>query len=107
VPLLTSNVIFQEMNEEKPKFIGDAKVLLYSAVDGRHKPTGACEHEVSGEKMGKAKWAAICNHESDNGYYLFFCYKAGVLSDTYHENLVEAKEQAEFEYEGISSTWEK
>ena len=95
------------MNIEIPRAIGEAKVILYSPIDQRHKATGVCNHEISGGQMKKAKCAAICQYENGHGFYLFICYESEQMSDTYHENLEEAKEQAEFEYEGISNTWIK
>ena len=94
------------MNTDVPKKVGEAKVVLYSPIDQRHKHTGQCKHEVSGVVLGKAEWAAICQYENDTGYYLFLCYESDDLSDTYHETIEDAKEQAELEYEGIASTWE-
>ena len=86
--------------------VGEAKVVLYSPIDQRHRHTGECKHEISGVVMGRAKWAAICQYGNDPGYYLILCYESDDLSDSYHETIDEAREQAEFEYEGVTQTWE-
>ena len=95
------------MNTEIPTNIGRSKVILYSQIDQRHIPTGTCKNEIDGVLMKNAKWAAITQYDNDSGYYLFFCYESDQLSDTYHGTIEEAKEQAEFEYEGITSTWKE
>lgn len=49
---------------------------------------------------------AICQYKNDDAFYLFGCDESwSSLTDTSHQSLGEAKEQAEFEYEGISRTW--
>jgi hypothetical protein len=49
---------------------------------------------------------AICQPTGTQEFYLFGCDSDwNVVSDTWHQSLNEAKEQAEFEYEGISKTW--
>lgn len=49
---------------------------------------------------------AICQYEGHDGYYLFGCNAEwDAVTDTCHQTLEEAKEQAEFEYVGVSETW--
>jgi len=80
-------------------------VLLHTAIDWRHSPTGNCRHTVGGEEFGPAPALAICS--GDDGYYLFYCDAKWVpVTDTWHESLDAAKHQAEFEYGGVASTWE-
>jgi hypothetical protein len=51
---------------------------------------------------------AICQYPGDTAYYLFGCDEAWrTITDTWHETLQRAREQAEFEYEGVTSTWEE
>jgi hypothetical protein len=90
-----------------PNEIGGARVVLYTPIDERHKHTGNCKQIVAGELMGAASGLAICQYEGDDGYYLFGCYdERDILTDTWHETLEDAKEQAEFEYDGVSATWQ-
>lgn len=90
-----------------PTQLNNAKVIVFTPIDSRHKPTGGCKHTVAGELLGAAAGLAICRYESDGGFYLFYCDDQwGVLTDTWHETLEDAKEQAEFEYKGTSRTWE-
>ena len=68
--------------------------------------TKNCSHEFNGKTLGKAKWAAISKPKSSGSCYLFFCYEGDELTDTAHESVEEAKEQAEWEYEGITNAWQ-
>lgn len=73
------------------------KVLLFSPIDSRHKPTSA-----------QRPAAGLVIQYEDEGYFLFSCdANWEVFADTWHETLEEAKEAAEADYEGVSATWEK
>jgi hypothetical protein len=89
-----------------PGVIDGAKVLLYTPIDERHRPTGGCRNYVAGELMGPAAGLAVCRYEGDSAVYLFGCDEDwNAVTDSWHETLEEAKSQAEFEYEGVSATW--
>ena len=56
--------------------------------------------------LGPAAALAICQYEGDSQYYLFYCDDEwNVRTDTCHQSLDDAKDQAEFEYEGVSALW--
>ena len=95
------------MEEDCPEVIDGAKVVCYSAIDTRHCHTGKTRHTVRGVLLGSAAGLAICRYEKDeDSYYLFGCDGDwATLSDTCHESLEKAQEQAEFEYAGVSRTW--
>jgi hypothetical protein len=94
------------MTSAPPKKLGNAEVLLYTRIDGRQQPTGACRHTVAGELMGQAAGLAVCVSEEGGGFYLFYCDEEWrVVTDTWQETLEDAKSQAEFEYEGVSESW--
>lgn len=89
-----------------PEFINGTRVQLFTPIDGRHSPTGACVHTVGGESPGPVSALAICRHEGDPGFFLYYCdadFRA--LTDTWHASLEDARHQAEMEYEGVSETW--
>lgn len=89
-----------------PREVGDAKVVLYSPIDHRHRHTGNCRQIVDGALMGAAAGLAICKDDEEGAYYLFGCDENWeTLTDTWHQSMDEAKRQAEFEYEGVSATW--
>jgi hypothetical protein len=89
-----------------PSKIGGATVICYTPIDGRHHHTGKCRQIVAGVLQGAAAGLAICQYEGEDSFYLFGCDENWQsVTDTWHETLEEAKDQAEFEYEGVSSTW--
>lgn len=89
-----------------PAIVGGARVVCYTPIDSRHRLTGNAKQIVGGALVGPASGLAICQYEGDTAYYLFGCdAEWNSLSDTWHETLEDAKEQAEFEYEGTSNTW--
>ena len=89
-----------------PKLVGGARVVQWTMIDERHRPTKNTRHIVAGVEQGPARGLAICQHEGEDAYYLFGCdAEWNTLTDTWHQSLEEALEQAEFEYEGVSATW--
>lgn len=89
-----------------PSTVGEARVVCYTPLDGRHTKTGHTVHLVAGREIGDPKGLAICQYDGDDSYYLFGCNDQWASqSDTWHETLADAKEQAEFEYAGTSQTW--
>lgn len=89
-----------------PDLVGGAKVICFSPIDDRHRHTGNTRQIVAGVLMGPVFGLAICQYSGEDSFYLFGCDETwNSTTDTWHENLEEALEQAEFEYEGISKTW--
>ena len=92
--------------KQPPKLIGGARLVRWSTIDNRHRPTGNFRQFVAGELQGSAAGLAICQHDGEEAYYLFGCDPEwGTVTDTWHETLEDALKQAEFEYEGVSATW--
>jgi len=92
------------MNAPPRHINGLVEVVLFSPIDFRHQPTGKCWHTGV---HGKIAGLAICKQAGETGYYLFGCnYDWNPITDTWHESVAEAKAQAEFEYEGVSATWQ-
>ncbi len=89
-----------------PDTVGGATVICYTPIDARHRHTGNTKQIVGGVLLGPAKGLAVCQYEGESAFYLFGCDEEwNSLSDTWHETLEDAKEQAEFEYEGTKETW--
>jgi hypothetical protein len=92
--------------KQPPNLINGAPLVRWSAIDERHRPTGNCRQIVAGEPQGPAAGLAICRYEGEKAYYLFGCdAEWNTVTDTWHESLEAAVEQAEFEYEGVTGTW--
>jgi hypothetical protein len=91
-----------------PRQIGGAEVICFTPIDARHCLTGNCKQIVAGILQGPAAALAVCRYPGEDGYYLFGCNAAWeCVTDTWHQTLEEAKAQAEFEYAGVSVTWQR
>jgi len=89
-----------------PNVLAGARVVRWSAIDGRHRPTGACDQVVAGERQGPAAGLAIVQPDGEEAFYLLGCdAEWNSVTDTWHATLDEALAQAEAEYEGVSQTW--
>jgi len=83
------------------------EVVWFTPIDERHRHTGNCSQIVGGELQGPAAGIAICRCTEDDAFYLYGCDAEWVpITDTWHESLEDAKRQAEFEYAGVSLTWQ-
>jgi hypothetical protein len=81
-----------------PSHIDGAEVLQVAFLDGV-KPTGATRHVVNGAEAGDFAALAIARYEQAQGVYLFYCDDAWqTVTDTYHETVDGAIEQARREY---------
>jgi hypothetical protein len=91
-----------------PDKIGGAKVIYYSPIDERHHFTGNTTHIASGKMVDMVHGLAICKYEEEDGFYLFGCDEDWrSITDTFHDTIEDAKNQAEFEYKNIHHTWIK
>ena len=89
-----------------PEKIGNVHVHWYTVLDHRHRRTGMCKHVIGEQPLGEVKGLAICHDPDQVGYYLFYCDEHwNSMTDTWHQTLEDAKDQAEFEYEGSQRTW--
>ena len=89
-----------------PDSVGGARVICYSPIDHRHRFTGGTKQIVAGRLMGAMAGLAICQYPDEDAFYLFGCDADwSTVTDTWHQSVEEAKAQAEFEYEGVGSTW--
>lgn len=89
-----------------PSHVGGAAVICYTTIDKRHRFTGNTQQLVGGVALGPAAGLAICQYEGEAFFYLFGCDEHwNSRSDTWHESLEDAKDQAEFEYQGTFTTW--
>jgi len=88
-----------------PDKIDGGKVLCATQIDSRHNFTHACRQIVAGKEMGPMAGLAVCKFDDDDGIYLIGCdEKWNGITDTWHQSLDEAIDQAEFEYKGARNT---
>ena len=63
--------------------------------------TGRTRHVVARVEVGGFAGLAI-EYPNDRGFYLFYCDgEWGVVTDTYHDSVENAVDQAEFEFSGV------
>lgn len=90
-----------------PREIDGTRVICFTPIDERHRPTGNCKQTVGGIVQGPAVGLAICRYLDEDCCYLFSCNAAWEsVTDTWHPTIEDAKVQAEFEYAGVSATWQ-
>ena len=94
--------------DDIPALVGGGRVVLYSQIDERHEQTGAgWQCLIDGTMRARAWGIAICESAEGDGFSLFSCEADWMpVADTQHATLEDAKRQAEFEYEGLESTWQ-
>ena len=95
--------------------VGDARILRVAQIDDEVRPTGATRHSlgelvdgeiVMGDALGPFAALVIIEEESSSGFLLLYLDQNGdPVADTWHETLEDAIDQAEHEYEGITSKW--
>lgn len=91
-----------------PETVGGCRVLYFTTIDERHKPTHAYRHTVDGKIIEQVWGLAICQRLDHPSFYLFRCeYDYVPITNTWHATLEEAFEQAEFEYVGVNATWQQ
>jgi hypothetical protein len=90
------------------QYINWAKVILFTPIDERHRHTGKCRQIVAGVLEGPLAGLAICRYDHEEGCYLFGCDASWrSVTDTWHQTVEEAMRQAKFEYEGVTTTWQR
>ncbi len=82
-------------------------VIQQVILGEQNKSTGKTRHVVSGSDMPLPAMLRIVRFPNDQGYYLLYLDKAGrELTDTYHDTLADAVDQARWEYEVQPEQWE-
>jgi hypothetical protein len=88
------------------KEIGGATLICYLVIGKDQGNTGNTRHWVGGSLLTVVHGLAICKYVDDAGYYLFYCGPNWeVITDTFHESIGDAKEQAEFEFSNTMGAW--
>ena len=87
--------------------MSDYKIIKRIFISDRIKATGKTVHYSGQNELPMPFSLEIVQYYDDNGYYLFYLDDKGeVQTDTYHDSLQGAIEQAEWEF-GISELdWE-
>jgi hypothetical protein len=93
--------------EHPPAALNGARVLLYAHLEPPPEDAEPLVQSVEGVDLSNVKSLAICLYEADEGFYLFYCGSGWqVLSDTFHETLHAAQDEADLAFPGVSSSWD-
>jgi hypothetical protein len=86
-----------------PTSIDNAEVHATASVDPT-RDTGRTNHVVAGELANaRIRRLAVARYEDQPGIYLFYRDDAcTVITDTFHEDVASALDQARFEYSNVS-----
>ena len=85
--------------DHPPEFLDGARVLQYASL-ARSQPSGKTRHVVEGSEISRFASLAIARYDSGSeGVYLFYCDEQwNVVTDTLHEDVASAIQQANFEF---------
>lgn len=85
------------------------KIILKKVeLKEKHKRTGKTRHYRKSEILSSPKYLYIVQYEEDEGYYLLHIDGEGnELTDTFHETLNDAFEQAKWEFNIFEAEWEE
>ena len=90
-----------------PRMLEGGRVVCFARLDSGAQRTAKTLHVLMGGEFPPFRGLVIMKDQPGGPYYLLYCDEQWTaLTDTWHETLEGAKQQAEFEYEGISQAWE-
>lgn len=88
-----------------PLFLVGLPVITYALTDPRQEPRGGWAEFVRGERFAPAG-LAICRDSKGGGFYLFGCDADwNAVTDSWHQTLEDALDQAEYEHPDIGERW--
>ena len=81
-------------------------VLKQIKLESSHKPTQETRHLRNGMPIAPPESLWIVQYDADSGYYLLYLDAEGhELTDTYHETIDSAMEQARWEFQIRPEEW--
>ena len=87
--------------------MSDREVLQRVVLTTSHRPTGKTRHRRGEELIPPPAQLAIVRYRTDPGYYLLYLDERGEeLTDTYHETVEKAMDQADWEFGVKPDEWE-
>jgi hypothetical protein len=87
--------------------VANYSIVQQVTLDERNQPTGETRHVISGTEMSAPATLRIVRFRTYPGYYLLYLDETGrELTDTYHESLAGAVDQARWEYRVQPGQWE-
>ncbi|MDX2037827.1 MAG: hypothetical protein SFX72_14340 [Isosphaeraceae bacterium] len=87
--------------------MADHEVIRRIRLNSSHRPTGRTRHVVGGELAPTPAELRIARYEGDPGCCLLYCDETGAeITDTYHDSVAAAIDQAEWEFGTKAEEWE-
>ena len=84
--------------EQPPEILDGARVLQFASLS-HSQPTGAAWHVVDGVVVSRFAGLAVARYDNNPSVYLFYCDDDwNVVTDTQHEDVSSAIQQANFEF---------
>ncbi len=84
----------------------NSRSLRYIRLGPQHLPTGKTRHFLGTSELPSPSELRIVQYTEDPGYYLLYFDETGEeLTDTYHDTLSQAMEQAEWEFGVRPDEW--
>jgi hypothetical protein len=81
-----------------PTFLDGARVLQFASL-GTAQPSGRARHVVNGDEVTRFAAVAIARYDDSSSAHLFYCDRDWqVVTDTEHEDVDAAIQQANFEF---------
>jgi hypothetical protein len=82
-----------------PESLNGARVLQFASL-ARSQPTSKTRHVVGGVEVKEFAALAIAEYDGESqGVYLYYCDPSwNVITDTWHEDVAAALDQANFEF---------
>lgn len=82
-------------------------IIRRITLQQKHIPTGRTRHFIGNQKMPTPHGLIIAQYPDNPGYYLFYMDEVGnEMTDTYHETLEDAFDQAAWEFQVSHEDWE-
>lgn len=82
------------------------KYLKKVELQGRFTPTGKTRHFIGSQRAPTPTTLMIGQEEGDPGFYLLYLDSSGnEITDTYHDTVSKAMEQANWEFSVDESDW--
>ena len=92
-------------DNQHPRTIDGADVICFARLENLE-CAETTNHMVKGEYVNQFIGLAIASFSGEMDFYLFYCGEDwSVLTDTLHQSIDSAKQQAEFEFPGVSTRW--
>lgn len=87
--------------------MSETTILRQVRLGPKHQPTGKTHHRKGDKELPAPSFLQVVKYAGDPGFYLlYFDENKQELTDTYHESVEGALEQAKWEFSVEPTEWE-